>query len=166
MKKLALTTAISLLMISPALAQQAGPELNLEAVELCIDNNSFSAQVGALGSTSQKVAQDLYDYFVKSATEDKVPFKEMGNDSCGKWAVDFTVEATEGNPRAWLANLVVSDNNVYASLDKNDVYPYPVVVWWDSYFGYTTSNDGLAEYLIDAGKDLIDGLLDDYTAVN
>lgn len=166
MKKHALIAATSLLLAGPALAQQNGPEYNLEAVELCIDNNSFSAQVGALGNTSQKVAQSLYDYFVKTAKAGKVPFKEMGDKPCGKWAVDFTVQATNGNPRAWLATLTVSDNKVYASLDKNDVYPYPVVVWWDSLFGYTSSNDGLAQYLIDAGKELIDGLLDDYTSVN
>ncbi|GGJ34042.1 hypothetical protein [Deinococcus roseus] len=163
-KAVLLLSTFAVLGLGSALA--AAPEDNLAGTELCIDNNSFTAQVGSLGTTSQKVAQGLYDYFVATATASKIPFKEMGDQSCVNWAVNFAVEATNGNPRAWVTTLTVSDDGAYASLNKDDLYTYPVVIWWDYYFGYSASNDGLGQYLIDGGKELIDELLEAYIKVN
>lgn len=163
-KSVLMLSAAAVLSLGSAFA--AAPEDNLAGTELCIDNNSFTAQVGSLGNTSQKVAQTLYDYFVDTAKANKIPFKEMGTKACTNWAVDFSVQATNGNPRAWLTTITVSDDGAYASLNKDDFYPYPVVIWWSTYFGYSASDDGLAQYLVDGGVELIDALLSSYLKVN
>lgn len=161
-----LSFAVLSLLGSSFAATYVHPDDNLRGVTLCIDNDSFVAQVGALSSVSQKLAQGLYDHFVEQATTMKVPFKEMGEKGCLDWAVDMSFEATTGTPRAWNAMLWVSDDGAYASLKESDAYNNPVSVWSDGSFGVLVDNDGLTDYLIAEGEALIDGLLTAYNKVN
>ncbi len=168
MKKFLTFAAVTTLALagSSLAASYVSPDDNLTGVTLCIDNDSFQAKIGGLTTTSSKVAQTAYDYFVAQATAKKIPFKEMGDKSCVDWAVDLDFGATVGTPRAWYGDIWVSDDGAYASLNAKDLYRKPVTIWEDSSFGVLPDNDGITAYLVDEAKSLVDSLLAAYVKVN
>lgn len=166
MKKTTSVLALAaVLTLAPSTFAQ-NPNDNLRGTRLCIDDNSFVAEIGALGATSQRLAQTLYDYFVAEARRQGIAFQELGTRDCVDWAVDLDFGATTGTPRAWYGELTVSDDGAYASLNASDRYRLPVTIWANSYYGVLTDNVGLADYLITQGKTIIDEFLAAYKSVN
>ena len=164
--KMVLAAALCGLLASPALA--ANENDNLQGIKVCIDNNSFTASIGGLDSTSGKLAQTLYDYFVNQAANKKIAISEMGSKACptSEYNVVLDFEGTTGTPRAWLGSLDVYDSSSYFSPKASDAYKQPVIVWTNNYFGVLEDNVGLYDYLSGQGKSIIDEFLKAYLSVN
>lgn len=139
---------------------------NLRGIKVCIDNKSFTAKIGTLTSTSQQVAQGLYDYFVDRMTRERISFFENGDRSCVDYIVSLTFAATNGTPRAWYGTFDVLDDGAFASTNADDRYTQPVSIWVTTYYGVHTSNDGLANTLLGQGKTMIDEFIKAYSSVN
>ncbi|WP_146202748.1 hypothetical protein [Deinococcus irradiatisoli] len=149
---------------SSALA--AGENDNLEGIKICIDNSSFTAGIGGLDSTSGKLAQTLYDYFVDQAAAKKIAIDELGDKACPDYNVSLDFEGTTGTPRAWFGGLNVYDSTSYFSPKAGDTYKQPVSVWSSAYYGVLTNSDGLYDYLLGQGKTIIDEFFKAYLSVN
>lgn len=165
MKKIALLV-LGMTLFTAAQAAEVSMDENLYSVDLCIDNSSFTANIGGLGTTSTKVAQGVYDYFVSNAKTKSVKFTENGDKACAVYAVNMTFIATTGNPRAWAAQIWVADGGAYASLETKYRYPKPVTVWNDYTVGVLENNDGIAAYLTGEGQKLVDNLFAAYKTAN
>lgn len=139
---------------------------NLAGAKLCVDNDSFTAGIGGLSKTSDKLAQGLYDYFMAKAAAKKISVEELGDKSCPDYAVTTDFGATTGTPRAWYGALNVYDSSSYFSPKATDTYKYPVSVWVTSSYGVLEDNQGIDAFLMDEGKLLIDEFLKAYLSVN
>ncbi|QFP76641.1 hypothetical protein [Deinococcus sp. AJ005] len=139
---------------------------NLTGTTLCVDDESFTADIGSLGSTSSSVAQSLYDYFVASAKAQGIPFEEMGATTCEEYPLTLNFGATTGTPRAWSGELNIWDLSAYASPNTKNNYTEAVSIWRSASYGVLASNDGLAVYLINEGKTIINSFLKDYKSAN
>lgn len=159
-------SAFALSLVSVGLGQTVNPNDNLRGIKVCIDDNSFTAGIGALGATSQTLAQGLYDYFVTRMKAEQIAFAENGAKACVDYKVSFEFLATTGTPRAWNAELYVEDDGAYASLNASDKYRLPVTVWSSLLFGVLPDNDGLAPYLLTQGKSIIDEFVKAYKSAN
>lgn len=152
--------------ILPGAAFAASENDNISGIQLCVDDASFTAEIGALGATSEAVAQGLYDYFVAQAAARKIKVQELGEKACTDYSVGMTFDATTGNPRAWLGALNVWDSTSFYAPNPKSTYKQPVSVWSSTYFGVLGSNDGLAKYLLSEGKSMIDAFFKAYLSVN
>lgn len=139
---------------------------NLAGAALCIDNNSFTADIGSLGATSKVVSQALYDYFASRVAAKHIKVDELGKGQCTDYWVGLDFGATEGTPRAWYGEISLWDYSAYASTNASSKYKQPVSVWNSSYYGALENSRGLADYLIDQGKGIIDEFLVAYAKVN
>ncbi len=160
---------LAVMVLSTALgssALAADENANLEGTKLCIDDNSFTAGIGGLESTSGKLAQTLYDYFVDQAAAKKIAIDELGAKSCPDYNVSLDFEGTTGTPRAWYGGLNVYDNSSYFSPKAGDTYKQPVSVWSSAYYGVLANNNGLYDYLLGQGKTIIDEFFKAYLSVN
>lgn len=157
-----LLTLSTLLACSVASAENE----NLAGTTICVNNESFTADIGTLGATSKTVAQGLYDYFVKSAAAQKIDIEEMGDKDCEDYAVTLSFSGTTGTPRAWLGELNVWDLGAYASPDTKAPYKEAVSVWSTALFGVLGDNSGLSAYLLTQGKSVIDEYFKAYASVN
>ncbi|PYE54173.1 hypothetical protein [Deinococcus yavapaiensis] len=161
-----LISVLSCALASFAMAQNVNENDNLRGVKVCIDDASFTAGIGALGATSQTLAQGLYDYFVNRMKAEKIDFLENGTKDCVDFIVNLDFGATTGTPRAWYGELSVEDDGAYASLDAKDKYRLPVTIWSNSYYGVLTDNVGLADFLLTQGKTIIDEFVKAYKSAN
>lgn len=159
-------SVLSCTLASFACAQNVDPNDNLRGVKVCIDDESFTAGIGALGATSQTLAQGLYDYFVARMKAETVDFFENGTTACADYIVNLDFGATTGTPRAWYGQLSVEDDGAFASLNASDKYLLPVTIWSNSYYGVLTDNVGLADFLLTQGKSIIDEFIKAYKSVN
>jgi hypothetical protein len=168
MKKIiTLATLLTLSMAGSSFAAAyVEPDDNLKGITLCVDNDSFQAAIGNLSSTSGKLAQGTYDYFVAQAKAYDIPFTESGAKQCTDWAVELSFGATTGTPRAWYGTIWISDAGAYYAPNAKSVYPSPVTIWQSTTYGLLPSNEGLSAYLLDQGKSLVDILLDAYIKGN
>ncbi|WP_139322823.1 hypothetical protein [Deinococcus marmoris] len=139
---------------------------NLAGTTLCVDDESFTAEIGSLGSASSTVAQSLYDYFVASAKAQGVPFEEMDGDGCEEYPLALNFGATTGTPRAWFGELNIWDLSAYASPNAKSNYTEAVSIWRSASYGVLASNDGLAAYLVGEGKTIINSFLKEYKSAN
>ncbi len=149
---------------SSALA--ADENANLEGTPLCVDNSSFTADIGGMEATSGKVAQGLYDYFVAQAKAKSIKLDELGDKSCPDYAVTLSFGATAGTPRAWYGSLNVYDSSSYFSPKASDTYNQPVSVWSSAYYNVLQNNANLAEFFLAEGKSIIDEFFKAYQSVN
>lgn len=139
---------------------------NLAGIKLCVDDTSFTATIGGMEATSGKVAQGLYDYFVTQTAARKIKIDELGTKTCPDYAVALDFGATVGTPRAWYGSLNVYDSTSYFSPKASDTYKQPVSVWSSAYYDVLKSNDGLSDFFMSQGKDIIDEFLKAYQSVN
>jgi hypothetical protein len=139
---------------------------NIAGVDLCVDDSSFTAGIGTLNSTSDKLAQSLYDYFIAQAKANKVTVQELGSKTCTDFAVNLDFGATTGTPRAWYGSFYVTDATSYFSPKTTDRYKLPVTIWSTESYGVLESNVGLGDFLATEGKTLIDEFFKAYSSVN
>ena len=139
---------------------------NISGIDVCVDDSSFTAGIGSLNTTSSKLAQGLYDYFIAGAKANKVKVTEMGSTACTDFAVNLDFGATTGTPRAWYGSLFVTDSTSYFSPKPTDRYKNPVTIWSTESYGVLESNAGLGDFLANEGKVLIDEFFKAYRSVN
>jgi hypothetical protein len=139
---------------------------NIAGVDLCVDDSSFTAGIGTLASTSSKLAQSLYDYFIAQAKANKVTVTELGSKTCTDFAVNLDFGATTGTPRAWYGSFFVTDATSYFSPKSTDQYKMPVTIWTTESYGVLENNVGLGDFLATEGKTLIDEFFKAYRSVN
>ena len=138
---------------------------NIAGIDLCVDDSSFTAGIGSLSTTSDKLAQGLYDYFMASAKANKVTVQELGSKTCTDFAVNLDFGATTGTPRAWYGSFFVTDATSYFSPKSTDQYKNPVTIWTTDSYGVLESNAGLGDFLANEGKVLIDEFFKAYRSV-
>ena len=167
MKHQTLTALALLSLCSTALAARPdAQDANLTGAQLCIDENSFSVEVGALSSVSQKVVDAVYDYFLVQAKKQSIKYVDSGKKACSDYAVNIDVYATTGTPRAWLGEVSVTDSSAFILPDAKSGYPRFVSVWATSYYGVLKDNVGLSDYFTTSMTELIDELFKAYKKVN
>jgi hypothetical protein len=163
-KPIALIVLAALALASAAHAVSVND--NISGIDVCVDDSSFTAGIGSLNTTSSKLAQGLYDYFIASAKTNKVKVTEMGSTACTDFAVNLDFGATTGTPRAWYGSLFVTDGTSYFSPKNTDQYKNPVTIWSTDSYGVLESNAGLGDFLANEGKVLIDEFFKAYNSVN
>ena len=167
MKTQTLAALTLLTLASSALAARPGTQdANLKGAQLCIDENSFSVEVGSLSSVSQKVVDSVYDYFLSQAKKQSIKYVDSGKKACSDYAVNIDVYATTGTPRAWLGEVSVTDSSAYILPDSKSGYPGYVSVWSSSYYGVLKDNSGLSDFFTGSMIELIDALFAAYKKVN
>lgn len=139
---------------------------NISGIDLCVNDNSFTAGIGTLNSTSATLAQGLYDYFIASAKANKLKVTENGAKACDDFTVNLDFGATSGTPRAWYGSFFVTDGTSYFSPKTTDRYKNPVTIWTTESYGVLESNAGLGDFLATEGKTLIDDFFKAYRSVN
>lgn len=160
----ALMVVASLALGSSAHAVNAND--NIAGIDLCVDDSSFTAGIGTLDTTSNKLAQGLYDYFMATAKANNVKVQDLGSKTCQDFAVNLDFGATTGTPRAWYGSFFVTDGTSYFSPKSTDLYKNPVTIWTTESYGVLESNAGLADFLANEGKTLIDEFFKAYRSVN
>jgi hypothetical protein len=163
-KPTALTVLAALALVSSAHAVSVND--NISGIDLCVNDSSFTAGIGSLNTTSSKLAQGLYDYFLAKAKANKVNVTEMGAKECDDFTVNLDFGATTGTPRAWYGSFYVTDGTSYFSPKSTDRYKNPVTIWSTESYGVLESNAGLGDFLANEGKVLIDEFFKAYRSVN
>ena len=157
---------LTLALAFTSVATAAGENDNLSGMQPCINDDSFTSDIGGLNTSSAKLSQGLYDYFIARAKARKVKFDEMGSGECPDYQVSLYFGGSTGTPRAWIGSMDIYDYTSYFSPKSSDRYKQPVSVWNKEYYGVLEKNDGLLAFLLEQGKGIIDEFLDAYQSVN